>query len=174
MQATHATIEVQEQGKIQNVQNPIVVTGEREYNFSPYHWRQAVRQYLACIWTNHCSAQETVDLTIPTYAPSIGTPWSHVHLRYLAVSKRYQAFGSYDETYPPALQDVRRGSVLRVTVNQPEQIEVVLSRFAWNRQMRVLGIRFPDGPYMKGLWLWSYPGGLKVFEEPRDGWVLGR
>lgn len=167
MQATHATVEVKQQREAQNAQNPIIVTGERVYNFSPFHWRQAIRQYLTCIWTNHFSGQETIDLTIPTYAPRFGSDCC-VHLRCHAVGTKYEAFGTYDETYPPTFQNVRRESVLQVNANQPAEIEVALARFAWNRQMRVLGIRLPDCRHINELWLWSYPGGLKVFEEPRD------
>ena len=167
MQTTHATVEVPEKGKVQNA-HPIIVTGERVYNFSQFHWRQAIRQYLACIWTNHFNAQETIDLTIPTYAPSCGPEWGHVHLCYLAVGRRYEAFGCYDETVPPTLRHVRPESVLRVTPDRPEQMETALARFAWNRQMRVLGLSLSDCRHMKELWLWSYPTSLKVFEKPRD------
>jgi hypothetical protein len=165
MQTTHATIEVKKE-EVQNA-HPIVVTGERVYNFSPYHWRQAIRQYLACIWTNHFSGQEVIDLTIPTYAPECGND-CYLLLRCHAVGTRYEAFGAYDETFPPILWDVRRGSVLEVAVNQPEQMEASLARFAWNRQMRALCISLPGCRHMKGLWLWSHPGGLRVFKELRN------
>ena len=172
MHTTHATVEVPKQEKVQNAQASIVVTGEREYSFSPFHWRQAIRQYLTCIWTNRCNAQETVDLTIPTYTGFGSGPDCRVHLRYLAVRTRYEAFGVCNETNPPSLRMVRRESVLLVTVNQPEQMEAALARFAWNRQMRVLGINLPNCSYLKELWLWSRPGRLDVFKKTSDSQVL--
>mgnify|MGYP001593664807 CR=1 FL=1 len=170
MQTSHATVEVQKQGMVQNAPRPIIVTGERVYNFTPFHWRQAIRQYLACIWTNHFSGQETIDLTIPTDAPSLRCGPCQVTLRYHAVSPRYEAFGMHDDGIPPSLRNVCEGSVLRVTVtaNEPERMESALARFAWNHQMRVLGISLPDCRYMEGFWLWSYPGYLKELEKPRD------
>jgi len=170
MQTTHATVEVPKQREVQNAQRPIVVTGERVYKFAPFHWRQAIRRYLVCIWTNHFSDQEIVDLTIPTNAPSLRCGDCQVTLRYHAVRTRYEAFGMYDETIPPSLKDVREGSVLRViaAANELERMESALARFAWNHQMRVLDVGLVDSRYIRGFWLWSYPGCLKVLEKPRD------
>lgn len=172
MQTTHATIEVPKQKEVQTVQPLIVVTGERAYKYSQFHWRQAIRQYLICIWTNHFSDQEIVDLAIPTNAPSLGCGDCRMTLRYHAIRARYEAFGMYDKTIPPSLRDVREGSVLEVIAadNKPERMESALARFAWNRQMRVLNVSLIncERKYMTGFWLWSYPGCLKVLERPRD------
>ena len=109
---------------------------------------------------------------MPTSAPSCGHGNCFVTLRYhhTVRTRYYEAFGIYDETIPPSLWDVRRESVLQVTVaaNEPERMESALARFASNNQMRVLGISLPNCCHMKGFWLWSYPGCLKVLEKPRD------
>lgn len=170
MHTTHATIDVARQNEIQAAQPRIFVTGEGVYSFSPFHWRQAIRQYLTCIWTNHFSDQETVDLTIPTNAPSLRCGDCRVTLRYHAVRARYEAFGMYDETIPPSLRDIREGSVLQVVVaaNEPERMESALARFAWNRQMHVLDISLLDCRHIKGFCFWSCRGCLKVLEKPRD------
>ncbi|MDO8492602.1 MAG: hypothetical protein Q7S34_03120 [bacterium] len=173
MQKQHATIEVKVAPKVEPKR--IIVTGEREYKFAWYHWRQAVRQYLTCIWTNHFSFQETVDLTLPTGELMCGYSSDFipsVYLRYLAVNRKYEAFGSFDKSYPPTFQHIRRESVLQVSVTQPEQLETALARFAWNQQIRALGITFLNNPsHIKKLWLWGQRG-IRVYEEPRDGWCL--
>ena len=145
----------------------IVLVGENTRSFERYHWRQAIKQYLAWLWTKRFSHQETLDLHLPTYAPRHSRDGNgSVILRYCAVSEEFNAFGSYDQSLPPSMYHVRKESVQRVRVERPEQLQIALARFAWDHQIRVLRVDFGlRETGMEKLWLWSARGALSVYEK---------
>ena len=166
----HATVEGQAVKDNEPSSREIIVKGERKYKFAQHHWRQAVRQYLSCIWGNHFCDQGTVMMEVPTYVKN--SPDACVRLRNCGFGGRYEAFGSHSERYPPSFKQVPRESIIYVSVGAPEKLEVALAHFAWNLQMRVLGIKFLYHHHIESLWLWGGPS-LQVFEEPRDISHLG-
>lgn len=173
MQPKHTTTEKNGILSVTPVPKYIVVKGEKEYKFAPCHWREALKKYLACVWTSSFSGNETISLDLPTYTPSVGGDGS-VHFRYLGPSGEYDAFGMLDQGLPPSFRHVRLASVMQVIATRPEYFESALARFAWDKQMRVLGIYFPNCTHIQKMWLWSYPQGLTVYEEINHSHLLAQ
>ncbi|MBI4088803.1 hypothetical protein HY415_01780 [Candidatus Kaiserbacteria bacterium] len=167
MQIKHATTEAKGTVSSQTAWK-IKVNGERHYEYASFHWRQAIKQFLVLLWTDRFGPDEVIDLFLPSQESSDGYE-PGVVLRYSAVTKSWEAFGSYNEGMEPTFRWVRSQSVLRVDYSGVSGVvEIALARFAWNQQIRALGILLPQGRHMKSLWLWSSRRGIMPYENIRD------
>lgn len=139
------------------------VHADKVYKFQSFRWREAIMQFLNCLWTERFQPNDTLRLTVLSGEAEICSAMqADINLSFHRMRRTWESTGVFPCQNFPA-QICEPGDILWATA-QGHETESALARFAKNRSFKVLVLRFPDCPHVREFALWDQ-GSLHILNR---------